>query len=66
MLLILFGRLREVKLGPQTRAVTFVYVVAGETVYKREERVDSRFHASLERNKMQGNDLNAKPEKHSS
>ncbi len=33
MLLILFGRLPEVKLGPQTRAcaVLFVYVVAVET-----------------------------------
>ncbi len=36
MLLILFGRLPEVKLEPQTRAcaLTFVYVVAGESVYK--------------------------------
>jgi len=35
LLLILFGCLPEVKLGPQTRAcaVTFVYVVAVETVY---------------------------------
>ncbi len=33
----LFGRLPEVKLGQQTRAcaVTFVYVVAVETVYIR-------------------------------
>jgi len=36
LLLILFGCLPEVKLGPRTRAcaVTFVYVVAVETVYK--------------------------------
>ncbi len=43
MLWILFGCLPEVKLGTQTRAVTFVYVVAGETVYKRHLLSESEF-----------------------
>ncbi len=42
MLLILFGCPPEVKLGPQTHAcaVTFVYVVAVETVYSVYEKME--------------------------